>query len=120
MTSAYSFPFRFFHCRTLPLVFRSVVQENTVFKNRAVGTILSFYQESIAQCLNQQLPTVVIAPLKVKVFSKFMRLLQAFKLVRQTIDSAANFLIQSTSDNNLKELCQFSPCNPALDHNMHG
>ena len=52
--------------------------------NRAVGTIFSFYQESIVQCLNQQLPNVVIALLKVKVFLKFMRLLQVFKLVLQT------------------------------------
>ena len=68
--------------------------------NRAEGTILSFYQESIVHCLNQQFPTRVIAPLKVKVFLKFMWLLQVFKLVRQTIDSTANFLTQSTSDYN--------------------
>ena len=37
--------------------------------NRAEGTILSFYQESIVHCLNQQFPTVLIAPLKVKVFN---------------------------------------------------
>ena len=55
-----------------------------------------------------------------KVFLKFMWLLQAFKLVLQTIDSTANFLMQSASDNNLEALCQLSPWNPALDHNMHG